>query len=132
MTIKRALAKWMEDHGFGVYDTDLFIGSIPVEKNLAAGWWILGGGGTPTTKNQTGEKVKGYLFNVFYRSSDAAEVDAKLQLLEETANGKDCLELDDYVTVEMGATGFQSDSDIDAEERTLGSVEITVSVYQSL
>lgn len=131
MTIKRALAQFMQDSGFGVYNTDLFLGSIPVERKLAAGWWILGGGGAPIIKNQTGEKAKAYILTVFYRDSDAEIVDQKLQSLEEKVNSKGCLDLDNYETIEMEATGFQSDSDIDLEDRTIGSVEVTITVYQS-
>jgi hypothetical protein len=47
------------------------------------------------------------------------------------ANSKTCHALAGYDTIDLEATGLQSDSDIDGEDRTFGSVEITVTVYQS-
>lgn len=131
MTIKQALAQWLEDNGFGVRGQTLFQDTLPKEKNLVSGWWIIGGGGAPEIRNKTGEKGKPYIFAVFYRDTDSQTVDETLQSLEETVNSKDCKELQGYETYSMEATGFQSDSTIDPEGRTLGSVEITVSVYQS-
>lgn len=131
MTVQRALAQWMEDNGFGVFNTDLFIGSIPFEKKVNAGWWIVGGGGSPQIRAQTGEKTKAYIFSVFYRNTDAEDVDEKLQALEELANSKACHSLNGYETVDLEASGFQSDSDLDIEDRTIGSVEITATIYQS-
>lgn len=131
MTVAQALLKWLEDNGFGTRGTDLFIGSIPKEKNRINGWWIVGGGGTPNIRAETGEKGKQYIFSVFYRNTDSSDVDEKLQLLEETANNKECHELEGYETLDMEATGFQSDQDLDAEDRTVGVVEITVTIYQS-
>lgn len=130
MTVQRSLAKWMQDNGFGTYNSNLFIGSVPQNAPIAS-WWIIGGGGSPTVKNETGEKMKAYLFNILYRSTDSEDVDLKLQSLEEKANSKDCLSIEDYETIEMEASGFQSDGDIDAEDRTIGSVEMTIIVYQS-
>lgn len=129
MTIKRSLIKWMQDNGFGVYNTNLFIGGVPLQAPVAS-WWVLGGGGAPTIKNQTGEKVKAYIFNVLYRNIDAEDVDQQLQAIEEKANSNACFDLEDYETVEMEATGFQTDGDLDGEDRSVGSVEIVVTVYQ--
>ena len=131
MTIKRSFAQWMEDNGFGTFGTDLFIGTVPFEKKKKAAWWILGGGGSPSIRAQTGEKMKQYILTVFYRNTDSEDVDEKLQLLEETANNKECHQIPEYETVDMEATGFQSDQDLDGEDRTIGSVEVTVTVYQS-
>lgn len=131
MTIQRSLAQWMEDNGFGVFGTNLFIGSVPLNAPVAS-WWIIGGGGSPVLKNDTGEKMKAYVFSVLYRNTDSEDVDTKLQALEELVNGKTCHSLDDYDTIELEATGFQTDQDIDSEDRTLGAVEITITVYQSI
>lgn len=131
MTVARSLAQWMEDNGFGVFNTDLFIGTLPKEKNIIAGWWIVGGGGAPVIRADTGEKAKAYVFAVFYRNIDSEDVDTRLQALEEAANSKDCHSIEDYDTIDMEATGFQSDQDLDGEDRTIGTVEITITVYQS-
>lgn len=130
MTIKQALAQWMQDNGFGTQGTDLYIGAVPEEAPTAC-WWLVGGGGAPVQKNQTGEKTKSYVFTIFYRNTDSQDVDEQLQALEELANSKACHDLNGYDTIELEASGFQSDADLDAEDRTIGSVEITATVYQS-
>ena len=131
MTIVRAFAQWMEDNGFGTFDTDLFIGTVPVERDVTSAWWIVSGGGSPTLRNQTGEKMKAYTLAVFYRSRDAELVDTLLQQLEDALNNKECKTLAGYDTIDIEATGFQTDRDIDGEDRVIGSIEITVTVYQS-
>lgn len=130
MTVAKSLAQWLESNGLGTVGTDIFIGSVPDQAPVPC-YWILGGGGSPSIRNKTGEKVKNYIFSVFYRNTDSDDVDEKLQALEEKANSKACHDLDGYETVDLEASGFQTDQDLDAEDRTLGSVEISVSVYQS-
>lgn len=131
MTIKRALAQWMNDNGYGVFNTDLFLDAIPVEREIVAGWWIVGGGGAPIVKNKSGEKTKAYIYSIFYRNTDSEDVDTKLQALEEAFNSKSCKELQGYETIDVEATGLQSDGDLDGQDRTIGSIEVTITTYQS-
>lgn len=130
MTITQSFANWLQLHGFGVQGADLYIGSVPHGAPKAA-WWLINAGGTPVIRAQTGEKAKQYLFTVLYRHTDAQMVDEQLQNLEETANSKACHELTDYDVLDMEASGLATDNDIDGEDRSLGSVEIAVTVYQS-
>lgn len=130
MTVAKALAQWMETNGFGVVGTNLYIGAVP-QKAPKASWWILGAGGTPVIRPETGEKGKAYIFNVFYRNTDSEDVDERLQALEEKANSKMCPELPPYDCLSVEATGFQSDNDLDAEDRTVGTVQLTITIYQS-
>lgn len=130
MTIKQSLAQLMEDNGFGTRGDDLFLGAVPQQAPTRS-FWILGGGGSPVIRNQTGEKSKNYLFTVFMRNTDAENVDETLQSLEEFFNSKQCFELEDYTLIEIEASGFQTDGDIDIEGRTLGSIEVSVTTYQS-
>lgn len=130
MTVAKAIAQWMEDNNFGVLGTNLFIGSVPKDAPKAS-WWIVGGGGTPVVKAQTGERIKEYIFNVFYRNIDAEDVDEKLQALEIFANSKVCHTLPTYETVELEAIGFQSDNDLDLEDRSVGTVQLKATIYQS-
>lgn len=131
MTVAQALAQFLQDNGFGTVGTNLFINSVPLEAPKAS-WWIVGGGGNSTIRAQTGEKVKAYIYTIFYRNTDASDVDSQLQNLEEFFNSKACKSLgDDYQTIDMESTGFQVTADLDLEDRSLGSIEVTITVYQS-
>lgn len=131
MTIAQAFAKYMEDVlSLGVVGTDIFINAVPLKAPSDA-WWIVSRGGTPIQKNQTGEKKKNYALSVYYRSLDSAALDALMQGFEESINSKHCDQLEGYDTIEMEAVGFQSDLDLDNQERTVGLVEVTITVYQS-
>ncbi len=131
MTIARAFADYMQDVlELGTFNTDIFIGTVP-EGAPVKSWWILSSGGTPIMKNKTGEKQKNYLLSVFLRDIDPENVDTLLQDLEWRINGKHCDGLEGYETIELEATGFQSDQDLDSEDRTVGLLQITATVYQS-
>lgn len=126
MTIKQAFKEYMEGLGY----QDIFLGAVPVNAPAKA-FWIVSGGGSPIIKNNTGEKMKNYLLNVYYRNTDSQDVDQVLQDLEESVNSKACTQLNGYDTIELDGTGFQSDQDLDAEDRTVGLLQVTVTVYQS-
>lgn len=135
MTITRAFVKYMEDVlNVGVLNTDIFIGGVPADlkdKAPDACWWIYANGGTPVSKNSTGEKQKTYILNVYFRDTDAQNVDETMQAFEIAVNGKNCSQLESFDTIEIEAMGFQSDLDLDNQERTVGMVQVTVRVYQS-
>lgn len=134
MTITKAFAQWMQDNDFATQGQDLFIGGVPadlVDKAPDTCWWIYANGGTPITKNTTGEKQKNYLINVYFRDLNARNVDEQMQAFEILVNGKNCDQLTGFDTIEMEATGFQTDIDLDNEERTVGFVQVTIRVYSN-
>lgn len=133
MTIKEAFAQYMQDVlNLGTTegdDRDIFLTAVPQQAPDRA-WWIVGSGGTPVTDNQTGEKLKEYLLNIFHRDKKDSDLDETLQAFEERINSKHCDALEGYDTIKMTAMGFQSDQDLDAEDRSVGMVQVTVQVYQ--
>lgn len=130
MNIARAFAKFMEDNGFGVFGEDLFIGGVPQTAPNKA-WWISFGGGFNLTKNKTGEKEKNYIVNIYYRNLDGEDVYNQLQELEELLNSSDCLEIEEYIITEIEASLFPTDQDLDNEDRTVGTIQATITVYSS-
>lgn len=130
MTIKKAFADFMVAQGLGVFGENIFIGSAPLDAPAQC-WWIISGGGANKSKNKTGEKQKNYTLNVFYRSLNAETVDQTLQTFEELINRDDCVVIGNYDIIETEATSFPSDQDIDNEERTVGLLEITLTVYSN-
>lgn len=130
MNITESFVNYMEDLSFGTFGTDIFIGIIP-ETAPDKSWWVIPAGGSPVKKNHTGERIKDYLLNVYYRNTDAEDVYETIQEFEEEINTKQCIQLDTYDTIEMEASVFQSDRDLDNEDRVVGMLQIKVSVYQS-
>lgn len=129
MTIARSFAQYMHDElNLGTLAEDIFIGVAP-QGAPSSCWWIVSSGGTVIQKNDTGEKLKAYVLNVFYRDLDPEVVDQKIHDFEVAVNTANCNQLTDFDTVEMEVTTFPTDSDIDGEDRTLGVAQVTITTY---
>lgn len=128
MNIARAFAQFMEDEGYGVFGTSLFVGSAPLDRSEEV-WWLIPTGGNSIIRNHTGEKMKVYTISVFYRNSVAAEVYDTLQEFEELVNSDACTQLSGFDTIDLEATQFAADQDIDDQERTVGLVQVTIQTY---
>lgn len=133
MTIKKAFIKYMDEVlNLGTAtgaNKNIFKDAAP-QKAPDDCWWVTGGGGPITLDADTGEKRKEYLLSVYYRSIDSDELDEILHAFETRLNGKHCDQLDSFDTIDMRATNFQSDQDLDNEDRSVGLVQVTVSVFQ--
>ena len=129
MNIAKDFADYLITQGFGtVFGTDVFVGGVPANAPDAS-WWVVSAGGSPETRNQTGEVRKNYILNVFYRSSDEESVYNEMQELEIELNKSNCLQLANFDTIELQATIFPADQDIDSEERTIGTVQVQITTY---
>jgi hypothetical protein len=127
MNITREFAGFMENEGFGTVGQDIFLSTAPKSPDKC--FWLLSGGGSPEINNETGEKVKNYLISVFMRDIDTENVYDTLQDLEEAINRGDCKELDGYEVVEITATLFPTDQDLDNEDRTVGLLQVSCKTY---
>lgn len=130
MNIAEAFVEYMEDLSMGVLGTTIYINSVPKEA-LDAVWWVVKSGGSPVRKNSTGERVKDYNLSVYYRNTDAEQVYELMQDFEEEINSKSCIQLDGYDTIEMEASIFTADQDLDNEDRVVGLMNVRISVYQN-
>lgn len=128
--IAKSFVEYMEDLSMGTFGTDIFIGNVPLETPDKA-WWVNSAGGSTITKNSTGERLKNYILNIFYRNTDAEDVYEQMQEFEEEINAKQCIQLNGYDTVEMEASIFPTDQDIDNEDRVVGLLQVKISTYQS-
>lgn len=128
MNIARSFSLYMESLSLGTFGTDLYIGSVPLNADDPV-WWIVTSGGSTESKNQTGEKVKQYILNVYYRNTDAEDVYETLQDFEETVNSDACTQLQGFDTIELEATQFASDQDIDNQDATVGLIQVTIRTY---
>ena len=128
MNIVESLASYLISIGYGTaLNTDVFIGGVPTIPSTA--YWYIFSGGSPVTKNTTGEKIKSYSVQFFYRNVDAEDVYNKLQLIEVELNKSSCAQLSGFDTIEIEATVFPTDNDIDLEERTVGTIQVAIKTY---
>lgn len=128
MNITKAFTDYMASKGFGTFGTDLFIGGAGLDAPDSC-WWVLRGGGTPVVKAITGQKMKSYIFNVFYRDLNGENFEDRLQEFEETMNDGDCDDFDGYEKVELEASTFPADQDLDNEDRSVALTEVTLTTY---
>ena len=124
MNIKKAFQQFMRANGY----TPVYIGGVPQDAPAVC-WWITGAGGLNIGKNKTGEKMKNYIISVYYRDPDAEQVDEKLQQFEEFINADNCVDIGNYDIIETEATVFPTDQDLDNQDRTVGLIQITLTVY---
>lgn len=130
MNIAEAFVEYMEDLSMGTLGSTIYINSVPQEAPDAV-WWVVKSGGSPVRKNSTGERVKDYILSVYYRDTDAEQVYELMQDFEEEINSKSCIQLDGYDTIEMEASIFPTDQDLDNEDRVVGLLNVRISVYQN-
>lgn len=126
--IARDFVTYMENQGLGEFSTNIYIGGAPQDSPDRT-WWIISNGGTPITKNSTGERQKRYILQVYYRSEDQEDVANRLEAFETHLNSKQCFELDNYDIIEVEATVFPTDDDLDNTERTVGLIEVSLLIY---
>lgn len=130
MNIVKAFIDYMATLGFGTFGTDLFIGGAPQDAPDAC-WWAVANGGSPISKSVTGQKMKNYIINVFYRDTDQEIVMNRLEQFETLMNSGNCDEIAGYDKVEISANVFPTDQDLEAQDRTLGLVQVTITVYSN-
>ncbi len=131
MTITKAIGNYLEDLGVATLGQDLIIGRAPTSRETADDlWWIIGNGGGIIGKNATGEQRKSYTALVYRRGRNYREVDEQLQQLEEDLNCDRCTQLDGFDTIDIECTILSSDDDLDAEERKVGLLQVTITTYK--
>lgn len=130
MNIAESFVEYMEDLSMGTFGSTIYINSVPQEAPDAV-WWVVKSGGSPVRKNSTGERVKDYTLSIYYRDTDAEQVYELMQDFEEEINSKGCIQLDGYDTIEMEASIFTADQDLDNEDRVVGLISVRITVYQN-
>lgn len=128
MNITKSVALYLQSLAFATLGTDMYIGSVPQDGPEIA-WWLTSAGGSPQNRNDTGELIKKYSVNVYFRDLDAENVYETLQELEQIVNAENCPQLEGFDTIYIEATTFPTDQDIDNTDRTVGLVQITIEVY---
>lgn len=129
MNIAREVVRYMEDElGLGSFGQDLFVGGAPKGSKNAI-WWVLSAGGTVETDTFTGEKIKNYLVDVFHRDINEEAFYENLEAFETSINSAECPTLVGYEVIDITASSFPTDDDLDLEDRKVGLVQLTVRTY---
>ncbi len=132
MNIAESFATYMATVTGSTIGQDLFIGQAPSSNKVPDSiYWVGASGGDTERKLRTGERMKSYLIEVRYRNRNYETVYEKLQLLEEDLNAGNCTQLSGYTTVDIEATTFPIDEDLDSEDRKVGLLAVTISTYKS-
>lgn len=131
MNLAEAFVEYLEGVTGAVFGQNLFIGEAP-SSNLVVDsvWWLTASGGTPQTRLATGESIKNYLIEVFYRDRDYRSVYDAMHSLEEDLNCSHCIELTGFETIDVSATAFPVDQDLDLEDRKIGLVQATIRTHK--
>ena len=132
MNLAQSFATYLQDElSLATIGQDLYIGSAPSSlKAPDTLWWVKAFGGDPITRMKSGETMKQYIIEVSYRNRDAEAVYNNLQTLEENINSDLCSQLTGYDTVDIEATTFPIDDDIDSEDRKVGLLRITLTIFK--
>lgn len=131
MTLAQAFVKFLENQGCGVFGQNIYLYRVPNSKKTETEiYWIIPSGGTPVSRNRTGETIKAYQMLVYFRSNSAKTVDETLNHLEEILNCSACVELPDFELVDIQATQFPTDQDLDSENRMVGMIQVQLQVYK--
>lgn len=129
MNIVESFSTYIEGLSGATLGTNLFIGGVPLSAPSSC-YWIIGTGGSINLDLKTGEKIKTYTIQIYYRNTDAEAVYDNLQSLEELINSDNCTTLSGYDTIDMTAVSFPVDRDIDDEDRTVGLLETNITIYK--
>lgn len=131
MSLVSALASYLQSFTGTTLGQTLFIGEAPSSNKVAdAIWWIVENGGGVIQKNSTGETMKSYQFNIFYRSRDYEAIKDAMYSLEEDLNCDNCSQISGYDTIDIEATTFPIDNDLDSEDRKVGLLQLTITTYK--
>lgn len=135
MTLTKSLQQYLkqlgQDLGIETLEQDIIIGRAPSSNETSDDiWWMITNGGGILQKNQTGEARKSYAFLVYRRGRNYREIDEELQTLEENINCDRCSVLEGFDTIDIEATVFPTDDDLDSEDRKVGMLQVTVTTYK--
>lgn len=131
MSLVSAFADYLASVTSTTLGQTLFIGNAPSSDKVADQiWWIVESGGSVIGRNATGEKQKSYQIDIFCRSRDYEYIKTQMSSLEEDLNCDNCSQISGYDTIDIEATTFPIDNDLDSEDRKVGLLQATITTYK--
>lgn len=132
MTLAQSFVKFLENKGYGVFGQNIYLYRVPNSRKTETEiLWLIPMGGYPSSVNKTGEMIKAYQIQIYYRSNSARKVDEVLNDLESTLNCSQCVKLEGFELVTIRATQLPADQDLDSENRMVGTISCQLEVYKS-
>ena len=128
-TVGEAFIKFLEDNNIGTFNTDLYLGQLPLDAQDEA-WLVIVSGGGPELVTADGGMMKVYTFNIYRRSLAGKEIERSLFSLEEKLNCSTCVNLDGFETIYSRATQFAQDIYLENEDRRIGLLQAQVRLYK--
>ena len=131
MTLAQSFIKFLQDKGYGIPGQNIYLFRVPNSKKTETEiLWLIPMGGFPSSVNKTGEMIKAYQIQIYYRSNSARKVDEVLNDLETTLNCSSCVNLEGFELVGIRATQLPADQDLDSENRMVGTISVQLEVYK--
>jgi len=132
MNIAEDFAKYLESIGIATLGHDLFISNAPSSnKTLDSIWWIVYNGGSSILDTSSGESLKRYQLQLFYRDRDHESVYNKIMEVDELINCSRCVQLTNYDSVDISTVTYPIDNDLDLEDRKVGLIQVSLTIYKT-
>lgn len=130
MTVFQAFINFLEEQGCGVFGQNIYAYRVPNSKKTQTElYYLIPSGGSPVRRTSTGKAIKLYQILIYFRSNSAEKVDNTLNELEKLLNCAGCVELEGFELVDIQATSFPTDQDLDSENRMVGMIQCQLQVY---
>lgn len=132
MNVAESFATYLQDVlSIATLGQDLYIGFAPSSKKTTDDlWWIVATGGNKDVELQSGESMKTYFIEIFFRSRDYRTVYDNLHSLEEQLNCDGCTQLTGFDTVDINASVLSIDTDLDNEDRKVGLLQANLITHK--
>ena len=131
MNVVEAFKDYLVSRSIGTFAEDLFISRVPSGVSVPDDvWWLRLEGGSSGTYNVNQGNQRPVTISVYRRSVSAAKVYDDLEALNDLVSCSGCLELEGYNVIGVSTIGPFADQDLDGEERTVGMLQVTVTIYK--
>lgn len=129
MNVVRAFANYLQDSDVATLGQDLFISRAPSSnKTIDRIFWLKANGGSQISRSVNGSAQNNHVISVYHRDTDSESVYETLQELGEDLTCTGCLTLENYDVIQTVINGPWTDQDLDNEERTVGLMQVTITI----
>lgn len=131
MNVVRAFAEYLQGIGVATLGQDLFISRAPSSNNVPPRiFWVKAAGGTSLPRMVNGSSQKTSVIELNHRDVRTEGVYDTLQSLGDDLTCAGCLTLEGYQVTDVSVEGPWTDQDLDDEERDVGLLQITITIYK--
>lgn len=134
MNVVRAFANYLQDSDVATLGQDLFISRAPSSNRTIDGqpidriFWLKANGGSQVLRTINGSAQNNHVISIYHRDVDSEGVYETLQELGEDLTCAGCLTLESYDVIQTVINGPWTDQDLDNEERTVGLLQVTITI----